>query len=114
MDTLLILEAFQSTGGVQLPSTHAQSLSSFQVFATSLHCSPPGSCVHGIFPQEYWGGLPFPLSQAFYAYTKNPAGTIEGLPSLSRRNCIECHKKIQISLLTQKFQEDLLRKQLGK
>ena len=27
---------------------------------------------------------------------------------------IECHKKIQIILLTQKFQENLLRKQLGK
>ena len=23
-------------------------------------CSPPGSSVHGILRQEYWGGLPFP------------------------------------------------------
>ena len=25
-----------------------------------MHCSPPGSSVHGIFQQEYWSGLPFP------------------------------------------------------
>ena len=23
-------------------------------------CSPPGSSVHGISPEEYWSGLPFP------------------------------------------------------
>ena len=25
-----------------------------------MHCSPPGSSVHGILQQEYWSGLPFP------------------------------------------------------
>ena len=25
-----------------------------------MDCSPPGSSVHGISRQEYWGGLPFP------------------------------------------------------
>ena len=26
----------------------------------SMDCSPPGSSVHRIFRQKYWGGLPFP------------------------------------------------------
>ena len=26
----------------------------------SMDCSSPGSSIHGIFRQEYWGGLPFP------------------------------------------------------
>ena len=25
-----------------------------------MDCSPPGSSVHGILRQEYWGGFPFP------------------------------------------------------
>ena len=25
-----------------------------------MDCSPPGSSIHGIFQQEYWGSLPFP------------------------------------------------------
>ena len=33
----------------------------FQLFATPMDCSLPGSSVHGIFfRQEYWSGLPFP------------------------------------------------------
>ena len=56
---------------------------------TTAHQAPPSL---GFSRQEYWSGLPFPPSQAFYAYTKNPVGMIEGLPSPSRRHCIECHQ----------------------
>ena len=29
-------------------------------FYNPMHCSPPGSSLHGILRQEYWSGLPFP------------------------------------------------------
>ena len=28
-----------------------------------MDCSPPGSTVHGIFQEEYWNGLPFPVPE---------------------------------------------------
>ena len=30
-----------------------------------MNCSVPGSSVHGISQQEYWGGLPFPSPGVF-------------------------------------------------
>ena len=37
-------------------------------FCEPIDCSPPGSTIHGIFQQEYWSGLPFPVPQL----VKNP------------------------------------------
>ena len=39
---------------------HAQLLSRVWLFCDPMTCSPPGSSVHGILPQEYRSGLPFP------------------------------------------------------
>ena len=36
------------------------SLQSCPMLCDPMDHSPPGSCVHGISRQEYWGGLPFP------------------------------------------------------
>ena len=33
---------------------------SCRAFHCSMHCSPPGSSVHGIPQARGWGGLPFP------------------------------------------------------
>ena len=38
----------------------AKSLQSCLTLCDPMDCSPPGSSVHGIFQQEYWGGLPCP------------------------------------------------------
>ena len=35
-------------------------LQSYLTLCDPVDCSPPGSSVHGIFPQEYGSGLPFP------------------------------------------------------
>ena len=41
-----------------------------------MHCSLPGSSIHGIFQQEYWSGVPSPSlnsvleSPYFYIFTK--------------------------------------------
>ena len=32
------------------------------VLCDPMDCSPPGGPFHGILQQEYWSGLPFPLS----------------------------------------------------
>ena len=37
-----------------------------------MDCSPPGYSVHGIFQQEYWSGLPFPLQGIFPNQRVNP------------------------------------------
>ena len=36
------------------------SLQSCPMLCDPMDHSPPGSCVHGISRQEYWGGLPSP------------------------------------------------------
>ena len=37
----------------------SQSLSCIRLFCKAMVCSLPGFSVHGIFQEEYWGGLPF-------------------------------------------------------
>ena len=38
----------------------AKSLQSRPCLCNTMHCSPPGSSVHGFSREEYWSGLPYP------------------------------------------------------
>ena len=37
-----------------------------RLFCDPMDCSLPGSSVHGIFRQEHWNRLPFPIPQGFF------------------------------------------------
>ena len=52
-----VLNIFQI---LDLYYTCAQLLQSCLTLCNPVNCSPPGSSVHGILQQEYWGGLPRP------------------------------------------------------
>ena len=69
------LKAREAGPGSSQPACHhCQQLICFVcIYATLCHfshvrvcdpmdCSPPGSSLHGILPEEYWSGLPFPTS----------------------------------------------------
>jgi len=68
---------------MQTPMCFAESLQYLCVCALNcvwlcnpIDCSVPGSSVHGIFWQEHWSGLPFPISGELPDPGINPASPI--------------------------------------
>ena len=56
-----------------------------------MHCSPPGSSVHGILQAEYWSGLPFPSPGDLPdpgIELRSPALQADSLPTELRRELL--------------------------
>ena len=49
-----------------------------QTLHDPMDCSPPGSCVHGIFRQEYWSGVPSPSPDCLAVLCKSWVGGQSG------------------------------------
>ena len=45
---------------------------SFPTLWNPMDCSPPGSCVHGIFQKKYWRRLPYLLQGVFLTQESSP------------------------------------------